>query len=607
MAAQVEQLSREDYEHAIARIFYRNPENGKNTVVGTGFLVAPGYVLTCAHVVLQSLGVGEDDWHTYQTLDGLPRDTVTLQFLSGERVMSAQVVAWQPYDISQGDVAGLKLLEPAPEKAIPIPITRYSCTEISQEQHLVYGFASPTGGRSDAYQPKSNVVGGRFQFHKVGDPQDDTIAAGFSGAPVWNEVRSCVVGMIATVRESTAKGQERRDKAYAIPEKELYSTLQLLFAHHLSDLIEPGLKETRCLVQHAVGNAFLLCDEGRAESENLLKRLQRLTELSNRKWTQAQRDVDRLTQFAIFLMVMDGLPKTLRQELKDWVCFRGFNVDDGLYRRANEERQDRQVSSNYVLGHLIVQVKADEQNAANVKVWIWVIGDRNLYDPLEPPPPRLKDKVVLFDDLPQFLESWIEAESNLEEPTVHCFVARHRLGDALDARETQDGLTLGNQYKLVMRTDLSQSPTGKQHYTRWKTKWNALEEKQQSATRDICVRSDCSNKGRLLKQLSATKAEIAILENLTSDRVEDVFKFLASKVALPVALWSRRNELCPDLDRLLEGAVIDLPERVYQERLETLEEEAEVATCLGYHVSLVWEDFKIIPPTMMMQFDQEAC
>ncbi|MGD1942282.1 MAG: trypsin-like peptidase domain-containing protein [Leptolyngbyaceae cyanobacterium] len=594
-------FTREDYEHAIARIFYVDGQ-GKKHVVGTGFLVAPGYVLTCAHVVLQALGFTEDEFVDCQTA---PKGTIRLDFLPNEYDIAATVVptAWQPYGLNKGDIAALQLQAEPPERAKPIPLQRCACEAIQDELHSVYGFANENGDRSDAYKPKANAVGGRFQFHKEGDPQDDTIDAGFSGAPVWNQTRECVVGMVATAWVATT-ATDRRCKAYAIPEEQLRPVLNDLFARSLCDLVEQGLAEARGPVRNAVDRAFALCEEGRVERPTLLGRLQYLTELSNRDWEDDGAEVDRLTQFALFLAVMDGLPESLRPALKAWVRFRGCHYEQ-LYVRANEERQARDVSSAYAPEHLIVQIKPDEQNAANVKVWLWVIGDRNHYDYLEPPLPRLRDEVIPFTSLPAFLETWLEDESDLDDPMVHCFVARHRLGCDLDACETQDGLTLGSQYKLVLRTDLSQSPTGKQYYTRWQQKWEALEGKPRSRVRSTVVRSDCTNKARLLKQLRS--AEMAILENLPSDRVEEIFEFLARKVGLPVALWVRREELCAGLDRLLDCAVMELPHKVYEERSEVLDFEGDDATCLGYHLSLVWEDLKVVPPTMMEQFDPEAC
>lgn len=599
MAAQVE-LGREDYEHAIARVFFKN-ESGERSVVGTGFLVAPGYVLTCAHVVLQAMGINEDDFADYQQP---PQGTVILDFLPNDYEIEAEVVnsAWQPYSGTEtGDIAALKLKSSAPERAKPVPVLRCSIQEIENEDHSVYGFASVSGDRSDAYKPKTNAAGGRFQFHKKDDPQDDTIEPGFSGAPVWNDERKCVVGMIATAW--VPKAAEQRSKAYAIPEEKLNPILQDIFARSLWDLIEQGLNEAGSRVRNALEMAFWLCDDGHRPGDNgLLDRLRYLTELPNRGWQQDGRDVDRLTQFAVFLTVMDGLPNQLSEGLEAWVKFRRFNFET-LYVQANRYRQERQVSSVYAPEHLIVLIKPDEQgNSSNVRIWLWVVGNRDSYDPLEPPLPRIENHAVPFAELPAFLDSWLEAAFDLEDPMLHCFVGRRLLGCDLDAQEIQDGLTLGNQYKLVMRTDLSQAP-GEQYTVLGKKKWEALEHQGQSPARDVFVRSDCSNKGRLLKQLRS--AEMAILENLSNDRVEDVFRFLAKKVGLPVALWSRQDAQCQDLEHLLDCTVLDLPNRVFEERSETLD--CEETTHVGYHLSLVWEDCKVIPPTMVMPLDQEAC
>jgi len=577
-----------EYEYSIARLFH---ENGN--AVGTGFLVAPGYVLTCTHVVLQALKTSEDD---FETADSPMGKTIQLDFpLANGEPVTAEVVAWQPYKIDGGDIAGLKLKSPAPEKSKPLPIIQCPWDEIKDQRHAVYGFANDNGDRTDAYKPKSGAAGGRYQLYKADDnPPDETIQAGFSGAPVWNYDQNGVIGMVATA----VAPKEQRSKAYAIPAEQLNSIIKQLFAYSLYDSICSYLESARQRVHHAVEAAFWLCDTdgNRAKSDDLLDRLLFLLDLPNRGWQQDGRDIDRLTQFAMFLVVLDGLPRALVSEIATWVKCCNFDFD-ALYVRSNQYRQERQVSSTVASPHLIVQIKPDEQDVSNVCVSIWVIDDRDCSDPLEPRPAFLQDEIVLFAALPTFLETWLEQESALDSPMIHCFVARHLLGCNLDACETESGLTLGNQYKLVMRTDLSQSPPGKQYYSRWKNKWQSFEGKQHSTAREAFVRSDCRDKKQLYKQLVST--EMAILDNLPQARIEEVFKFIADKVALPIALWVRQDELCEELDRILDCTIINLPERILEERLEAADE-----TCLGSHLSLVWEDPKVIPPTMIMPLIQ---
>lgn len=571
----------DDYEKAIVRIFDSN-----RRVVGTGFLVAPGYVLTCAHVVLQALGINFDA-EDYDAAVLPIGKVVTLDFpmANGDPIQAEVVNAWRPYRLDRDDIAGLKLLAATPQQSQPMPMVRCSCADLQNQRHAVYGFANDNGDRTDAYKPKSNAPGGRFQLCKVGgEISDETIEAGFSGAPVWNYDRSGVIGMVATA----ALSKDQRSKAYAISEESLYPVIQELFAHSLNGYICSHFAVARSQVQNAIKKAFWLCDsDGDSKTSNaLLDRLLYLTKLPNRQWQQQGKEIDRLTQFAMFLVIIDGLPQDLLAQITAWVKFRNFDFD-ALYVKANRYRQDRQVSSKQTSAHLIVQMTPCG-HGENMYVSIWAIDDD--HDLLQPPLPLLQNQEVAFTQLPSFLENWLEEDSDLAHPMIHCFVARDRLGCDLDACKTDSGLTLGKQYKIVMRTDLNQSPPGLQYYKRWQSKWQSLESKWQLTAREAFVRSDCRNKDQLFNQLRL--AEIAILENLLPDRVDEVFKFIAKKVALPVVLWVRQEDLAAELDQILDCSIIDLPERILAERLA-----ANDHSSLGNHLSLVWEDPNVIPPS----------
>lgn len=151
-------FSVDDYEKAIVRIFDR-----QGHVIGTGFLVAPGYVLTCAHVVLQAIGLVKEDFAQYE---GQPQERISLDFhLLQSGPIQAEVVAWLPYSpaLESGDVAALKLLTSEQGEAKPMPLDEVLRVAVENDQHSVYGFGkSAAGGRSDAYRPKTTVAGGRF-------------------------------------------------------------------------------------------------------------------------------------------------------------------------------------------------------------------------------------------------------------------------------------------------------------------------------------------------------------------------------------------------------------------------------------------------------------
>lgn len=226
-------FSVDDYEKSIARLYDK-----QGNVIGTGFLIAPGYVLTCAHVVLQAIGIAKEKFAEYGEK---PQELISLDFpilASGQRIQ-AEVIEWLPYSLESDDIAVLKLFASEPEGARAIPLVVVSAIEVEKEEHFVYGFGNNLGGRSDAYRPKTTVAGARFQLCKVGDPNDETIQAGFSGAPVWNQVRQCVIGMVAT---AVVLKDEQKSKAYAIPTQELQAVLRKIDALYLHNLLERSLE-----------------------------------------------------------------------------------------------------------------------------------------------------------------------------------------------------------------------------------------------------------------------------------------------------------------------------------------------------------------------------
>ena len=158
MEAQVD-FNRYNYEQSIVRIW-----NGNNQAIGTGFLIAPGYVLTCAHVVLQAQGVVEEE--SYASYQKRPRKVVAIDFplLDNTRKIDAEVVGWLPFELNGGDVAALKLMSPMPSGAVPLPIVEVSLPEIKGKEHLVYGFGNDIGDCSQTYIPKAGVMEAGFNF-----------------------------------------------------------------------------------------------------------------------------------------------------------------------------------------------------------------------------------------------------------------------------------------------------------------------------------------------------------------------------------------------------------------------------------------------------------
>ncbi|WP_268997864.1 serine protease [Saccharothrix luteola] len=173
--------------------------DGRGSVVGAGFLVAPDLVCTCAHVV----GDGA----------GPPPGPVRVDFpmLPGVPARTARVEAWRPVLADgRGDIALLRLTEPPPEGAATLVLG--AAENPWGRRFRVPGF--PAGHEDGVW------VGGSLRERQgtgwVQMQADDgpRIARGFSGSPVWSEELAAVIGM--TVAADRGSGT-----AYLIPSEAL--------------------------------------------------------------------------------------------------------------------------------------------------------------------------------------------------------------------------------------------------------------------------------------------------------------------------------------------------------------------------------------------------
>lgn len=156
-------------------------------IAGTGFLLSPTIIGTCAHVVADALGL--DRTTRYPPPDHL---IVDLPFVD-RQLRPATVSAWQPLTslAGGGDIALLELQTPL-ANAQPVrmlhtePLAGRSFTACGHpNDHTVGLWASGTIGQA--------VANGWVQV------AIDQIAPGFSGAPVWDQRGQGVIGMLVAM------------------------------------------------------------------------------------------------------------------------------------------------------------------------------------------------------------------------------------------------------------------------------------------------------------------------------------------------------------------------------------------------------------------------
>jgi vWA-MoxR associated protein C-terminal domain/Trypsin-like peptidase domain/vWA-MoxR associated protein middle region (VMAP-M) 1 len=588
-------FTKDDYQKAIARILREGSE------VGTGFLVAPGYVLTCAHVVLQAIG-STKDFTTYQ---GKPQENIFLDFpvLDVDQKIEAEVFEWLPYNLYNGDVAVLKLLTPEPTGAKPMPLDEFECDDVKNDQHSIYGFGrNPVGGQSDAYRPKVPVAGGRFQLCKFGDPKDETIEPGFSGAPAWNDEKNCVIGMVATAKEASKEGYH---VAYAIPTKVLRPVLKKIEAFYLYDVLIQSLKscddDDRGRLRVFI-NAALGCCNPNSGNRPWQEQLIELN--TDRALALGWEDEGLLVKFAMMLVRMDGIRENTFYALKNWVknvCRVEFSK---LLERIVCEMTQHSVPRSNICQHLMVVVKKLE-TIDGLSVSMWPVVDRNTC--IENPPASIVQDVEIgaITELSGFIHRQILDLSWSLESIIHLFLPRTLFSCDIEMEcFNRFGDTLGSEYLFVIRTNKN----FRQGYINdWHNKWRWVKDNHNRPSRDVFTHLDCATEPQyeLLEKLQGTRA--AVLMNWDSwNSIEEFLGSIEEEKgwALPVVLWSRELQFQNNLSDVLDGDVSMLKDRIKQKRVEARRSPEKI---LGHHLSLIWEDPKILPPCMLpdTQFDQE--
>ncbi len=196
----------EDIHAGIVRIL-----SGRS--VGTGFVVSnDGLLVTCAHVL------------------GRPcPERVSAIFLATNERREATVEMPWLRDVDAEDMAILRVQGGLPQEVRSLPLG--SSTGVSGHKISTFGF--PSAGEVEGIAGYGKVLG-RGSQTKAGQPllqvRSSEITQGFSGAPVWDELRKRVIGMVVIVATPDASGK-MGETAFATPTETLQSVctdLQIL-------------------------------------------------------------------------------------------------------------------------------------------------------------------------------------------------------------------------------------------------------------------------------------------------------------------------------------------------------------------------------------------
>jgi hypothetical protein len=180
--------------------------------VGVGVYCGGHHVLTCAHVVADSVA------------DSPPVDAVYVdfQYVKQSKPASAVVLPtgwYPPRPDGSGDIAVL-VMDTTPPDARPA-VFGPTYSGVSNHRFRVHGY--PRGHERDGVLAIGIIVGlagpGFLQL-QMDSSLGYAIESGFSGAPVWDVDTETVVGIVATRDRVRADGTDPRT-GYAIPSETL--------------------------------------------------------------------------------------------------------------------------------------------------------------------------------------------------------------------------------------------------------------------------------------------------------------------------------------------------------------------------------------------------
>jgi hypothetical protein len=164
-------------------------QNTNGRIIGTAFLVAKDMAVTCAHVIVDA--------------DAYAGDIIQVQFTGRDEKVNALVMPEHWLDIDQGDVALLKP-EHIPEGVTPL---RLAPAVDCRSGNPFYSFGYATAADVQGIIARG-TIDGYLPQHKLLQLQAPQASHGISGAPVLDEKRGVVVGMITKGHIELGRNEE---------------------------------------------------------------------------------------------------------------------------------------------------------------------------------------------------------------------------------------------------------------------------------------------------------------------------------------------------------------------------------------------------------------
>ncbi len=171
-----------DFKAGVVRII----DAGGKTA-GTGFVVtSDGLIVTCAHVI--DVARSDDSIHL------IFYDPSSAKEKREVRVARVEPDYWR--DAAAEDVAFLRLEGPLPKEAVPLPLGSSFNTQGQTFRSFGFPEAKPDDGMLGECRVLGFVSEDSISLLQLTSNQ---VSKGFSGAPVWDDSRHVVIGMVTSI------------------------------------------------------------------------------------------------------------------------------------------------------------------------------------------------------------------------------------------------------------------------------------------------------------------------------------------------------------------------------------------------------------------------
>jgi hypothetical protein len=621
---------------------------GSGGFVGCGFAVSPRHILTCAHVVNAALGTPINDREKW------PESTIEVVFpyLPDAKPLRARVVYWKPQRFEQipstkidieEDIAGLELLDVEP-RALPIEMRSAS----SDQAFRAFGYPKKTsqGGLAEG-KLQGDLPCGWFQMDATCS-EGLWAEPGYSGTAVWDKQDKTVLyGMVvARKRDDSSK------IAYMIPVQGLENAiahLRLLEILPCSQNLEDDLgKVYLSIYRQCCPSGWGV---GRPIPKSLSEILADLDEMQSSVIKITGNQVERKLEFVARLLVTPRLilPESKKEALRLW-GMQQFSDFFSLIDFVREAALVTIITPVVVDPCLMIEISPnnppyitraffipDTQTYKSTDLATWqeifcwdVEGNQEISKELEPFEQDDSPEVIerkLKQRLAGYIMSCRTKYTNEGSFRVELILPQLLMSKSIECWKLEVGgyigsIVLGSEYPVVIRSyDRTTDAYQKQVGEVWRNRWARLEANkiQQAVGRLAAIDAKAEIPQFRAAYQNPLTVGIKISDEVSVASQENCIKgFLASGTA--VAVWLRRsppalsssanlegsnlNPVLNKLNEFLQCLLSSMPNQALECRSQAIMasiEPDEANFMIGHHLSLLWENPNLLPPSSPKQ------